>query len=44
MAKYTDEQPILHEETGYELIDFDDWESLDEELDDLLLESVKEGS
>ena len=44
MAEHTDEQPILDEETGYELIDFDDWESLGEELDDLLLESVKEGS
>ena len=44
MAKYTDEQPILDEDTGYELIDFGDWESLDEELDDLLQEPVKDVS
>ena len=44
MAEYTDEYRFLDEVTGYELVDFDDWESLDEELDDLLQESVKDVS
>ena len=44
MAEYTDEYPVLDEVTGYELVDFDDWKSLDEESDDLLQESVKEVS
>ena len=45
MEEYPDERPAPddeNDENEYELIEFDDWDALDEELDDLLQESAKE--